>query len=84
MGLFALGHDDKLQYDDVVVHWVLYPFHDDMVIKSPLVTSLSPSANEPLPREKCPIRQFENKNEKLANGNIFQWRVFPFFCIFLL
>ena len=32
MGLFALGDDDKLQCDDVVVNWVLYPFHDDIVM----------------------------------------------------
>ena len=32
MGLFALGDDDKMQYDDVIIHWVLYPFHNDVVI----------------------------------------------------
>ena len=47
MELFALDNDDKLQYDDVIMHWVLYPFHDDVVIKSPLSSSSSPSANEP-------------------------------------
>ena len=26
---FALDDDDKLQYNDFVVHWVLYLFHDD-------------------------------------------------------
>ena len=38
MGLFALDDDDKLQYDNVklqcdnvVMNWVLYPFHDDIV-----------------------------------------------------
>ena len=38
MGLFALGNDDKMQCDDiklqcnnVVVHWVQYPFHDDII-----------------------------------------------------
>ena len=30
MGLFTLGDDDKMQYDDVVMHWVLYPFHNDV------------------------------------------------------
>ena len=47
MGLFALGDDDKMQYDDVVVHWVLYPFHNDVVVKSTLSTWSSPSVNEP-------------------------------------
>ena len=32
MGVFALGDDDKLQYDDIVVYWVLYIFHDDVVM----------------------------------------------------
>ena len=32
MGLFVLGDDDKMQYNDVIMHWVLYPFHDDIVI----------------------------------------------------
>ena len=32
MGLFALGNDNKMQYDNVIVHWVLYPFHDDVVV----------------------------------------------------
>ena len=48
MGLFALDDDDKLQYDDIIVHWVQYPFHDDFVVQSPLSSSSSPSANEPL------------------------------------
>ena len=32
MGLFALGDDDKMQYHNIVMHWVLYPFHNDVVI----------------------------------------------------
>ena len=32
MGLLTLDDDDKLQYDDVVMHWVLHPFHDDAVV----------------------------------------------------
>ena len=32
MGLFALGNIDKMQYNDVIMHWVLYPFHDKIVI----------------------------------------------------
>ena len=32
MGLFTLDDEDKIQYDNVVVHWVLYPFHDDTVV----------------------------------------------------
>ena len=47
MELFALDDDDKLQYDDVVMHWVQYPFHDDVFVKSPLSSLLSPSAKEP-------------------------------------
>ena len=38
MGLFALGNHDKMQYndiklqcDDIIVHWVQYPFHDDVI-----------------------------------------------------
>ena len=26
MGLFTLGDDDKMQYDDVIIHWVLTRF----------------------------------------------------------
>ena len=48
MGLFALDDDDKIQYDDVVVHWVQYPVHDDIVVKSTLLSSSLPSVNEPL------------------------------------
>ena len=50
MELFTLDDDDKLQYDDVVMHWVQYPFHDDVFVKSPLLSSSSsssPSAKEP-------------------------------------
>ena len=47
MGLFTLDGDDKMQYDDVIMHWVLYPFHDDVILKSTLSSSSSPSANEP-------------------------------------
>ena len=36
MGLFALDEDNKLQYDNIVMHWVLYPFHDDVIVKSTL------------------------------------------------
>ena len=32
MGLFALDDDDKMQYNDIVMHWVLYPFHNDVVV----------------------------------------------------
>ena len=32
MGLFALDDDNKLQYDGVVKHWVLYPIHDNVVV----------------------------------------------------
>ena len=32
MELFALGNNNKMQYNDIVVHWVLYPFHDDVVV----------------------------------------------------
>ena len=47
MGLFALGDDDKMQYDvklqcdDVVMHWVQYPFHHD-IIKYEWKSTLSP------------------------------------------
>ena len=41
MGLFALDDDDKLQYDDVVMHWVQYPFHDDIVVKSTAIVNVS-------------------------------------------
>ena len=45
MGPFTLDDDDKLQCDDIVVYWVLYPFHDDVVMT---LLSSSPSANESL------------------------------------
>ena len=45
MGPFTLDDDVKLQCDNVVVYWVLYPFHDDIVMT--LLWS-SPSVNEPL------------------------------------
>ena len=48
MGLFALDNDDKLQYNNIVMHWVQYPFHDDVVVKSTLSSLSSPSAKEPL------------------------------------
>ena len=32
MGLFPLGDDDKMQYDNVVMCLVLYPFHDDLAV----------------------------------------------------
>ena len=32
MGLFALDNDDKLQYNDIVMHWVLYRIHDIVVV----------------------------------------------------
>ena len=32
MGLFALGNDDKMQYNDVVMHLVLFLFHNDVVV----------------------------------------------------
>ena len=47
MELFTLDDDDKLQYNDVVMHWVLYPFHDDVVVKSTLSSLSLPSAEEP-------------------------------------
>ena len=47
MGPFTLDNDNKLQCDDVVVHWVLYPFHDDVIVKSTLSLSSSPRANKP-------------------------------------
>ena len=31
MELFAPGDDNKMQYDDIVMHWVLYPFNDDII-----------------------------------------------------
>ena len=47
MGLFTLDDDDKMQYNDVIMHWVLYPFHNNVIIKSTLSSSSSPSVNEP-------------------------------------
>ena len=47
MELFTLDDDEKLQYDDVIMHWVLYPFQDDVLVKCTLSSSPSPSANEP-------------------------------------
>ena len=32
MGLFALGDNHKMQYNDIVMHWVLYPFHHQVVV----------------------------------------------------
>ena len=32
MGVFALDDHDKLQYDNIVMHWVLYPFYNDVVL----------------------------------------------------
>ena len=58
MELFALDNDHKLQYNDVVVHWVQYPFHDDVIVKSTLLSSSSPSANEPL--AQCTIYSFSS------------------------
>ena len=48
MELFAQDDDDKLQFDDTVLHWVQYPFYDDVVVKSPLSSSSSPCVNETL------------------------------------
>ena len=45
MGPFTLDNNDKLQCDNIVMNWVLYPFHDDVVMT---LLSSSPSANEPL------------------------------------
>ena len=37
MGPFTLDNYDKLQYDDIVVNWVLYSFHDDIIIMTLIV-----------------------------------------------
>ena len=41
MGLFALDDDDKLKCDDIIVNWVLYPFHDDVAVMILLIVLIS-------------------------------------------
>ena len=43
-GTVSTRDDDKLQCNDVIMNWVLYAFHDDVVMT---LLSSSPSANEP-------------------------------------
>ena len=41
MRVLALDDDDKLKCDDVVMNWVLYPFHDDDIIMILLIVLIS-------------------------------------------
>ena len=44
MGLFALGDDDKFNYNDVVMNWVLHPFYDDVVVMILLIVLIKSSS----------------------------------------
>ena len=41
MRVFALDDDDKLQCDNVIMNWVLYPFHDDIIVMTLLIVLIS-------------------------------------------
>ena len=41
MWVFPLDDDNKLKCDDVVMNWVLYPFHDNIVIMILLIVLIS-------------------------------------------
>ena len=41
MRVFALDDDDKLKCIDVIMNWVLYPFHDNVVVMMLLIVLIS-------------------------------------------
>ena len=41
MRVFALDNDDKLKCNDIILNWVLYPFHDDVIVMILLIVLIS-------------------------------------------